>query len=117
MTPSHCIECLEPAAEFLHDLGGSAICAECVAQCFIPCAGCSGLVPRDKACSRAEELYCATCHARPPEAEAAEPVGDEEAEALVTEYVGILVAASRPFARALRGNPVPGARRRDFNIT
>jgi hypothetical protein len=89
MSPPNCAECLAPSAELLHDLGGSAVCAECAAQYFIPCAGCAGLVPRDEAYECAGEPYCAACHARPPAGEAAEPISDGEAEALVTEYVAL----------------------------
>src|ERR671910_1259651 len=89
---SLCVECLSAvgAAEALLDRTGAALCRACAAEFYTACAACGGLVPRDEALARDDggggenELYCAECFRAAAFAEEeAEPVSDDEVEALV----------------------------------
>lgn len=91
-----CVECLRgvAAAETVLDRAGAALCRACAAEFYAACEGCRGLVPRDEALARAEDggdrLYCAECFRSSAFEEGeAEPVGDEEVESLVAEFVAL----------------------------
>ena len=93
-----CAECLSavaPAGAVL-DRTGAALCGGCAAEFYTACAACGGLVPRDEALAREGEagadknLYCAECfRAGAAAGGEAGPVGDEEVEALVAEFVAL----------------------------
>ena len=103
-----CVECLSAvgAAEAVLDRTGAALCRACAAEFYTACAACGGLVPRDEALARDDggggenRLYCAECfRAAAFAAEEAEPVSDEEVEALVAEFVALHAEKKRLDAR------------------
>jgi hypothetical protein len=102
-----CVECLSAvgAAEAVLDRTGAALCRACAAEFYAACAACGGLVPRDEALARDDgggdnKLYCAECfRASAFAAEEAEPVSDDEVEALVAEFVALHAEKKRLDAR------------------
>lgn len=103
-----CVECLSAvgAAEAVLDRTGAALCRACAAEFYAACAACGGLVPRDEALARDDgggdenRLYCAECfRASAFAAEDAEPVSDDEVEALVAEFVALHAEKKRLDAR------------------
>jgi hypothetical protein len=99
-----CVECLSALAggASLLDRTGAALCRECAAAFYVPCAGCGGLVPRDEALARPDggALNCFECFGRAASPDGTELLTDEEVEALVAEYVALHEELKRLDARA-----------------
>jgi hypothetical protein len=88
MIETPCAECLESAA-LLTAQSGATLCEACAAQFYGPCARCGALVAHDEAALRDGAACCPTCFARPEAESGAEPLGEDELAALVSEFVSL----------------------------